>query len=174
MSQVLATTTQQDEDIPGTITVPKPEGSPALGPTNSPAHQSGTPPLPVPPLLDIPFVGTPLVGCSFDGFIACLTQEKQDCSYSSSLSNHHDKRTHVDSQDVKASNDHSTAQGNEDMPKLLLEAGPSSEQQGEEPTSPLFSPTRATTDPDGGTAAEIQGVLENRPPPLRCVKGEWG
>ena len=82
MSEVLATTMQQNEDIPATITVPKLEGSLALGPSNSPAYQTGTLPLPVPPLPDIPFVGTPQVGLCFAWFIASPTQKKQD--YSSS------------------------------------------------------------------------------------------
>ena len=45
MSEVLATTTQQEEDIPGTITVPKLEDLQAQDPADSPAHQAGTPPL---------------------------------------------------------------------------------------------------------------------------------
>ena len=44
------------------------------------------------------------------------------------------------------------------MPELVLETGTSFKQQEQEPTSPLFSPTRATTDPDDGTAA---GSLRN-------------
>ena len=53
-----------------TITVNKPVGSQALDPSDSPTYQIGTPPLPVPPFLDIPFVGTSLVKCPFAGFIA--------------------------------------------------------------------------------------------------------
>ena len=137
MSNVLATTTQQKEDIPATITVPKPEGSQAVDPSDSPASQTETPSLPVPPLPDIPFVGTPSVVCPFSGFTADPTQEKQDYSPSGSLGDHHDKRTHVDSQEGQARSEHSSTQGKEDTPTLALEVRPSSEPQEQEPTSPL-------------------------------------
>ena len=75
MSKALATTVQQDEDIPATSIVPEPEGSLAPGPSNSPAHQTGTLPLSVPPLPDISFVGTPPVGYPFAGFTASPTQK---------------------------------------------------------------------------------------------------
>ena len=116
MSDTLATGVQQDEDVPATSTVPEPEGSQALGPPNSPAHHTGTLPFPVPHLLDIPFVGTPLVGHPFIGFIASPTQKKQDQSSSGSLGNHHNKRICVDSQEIEARSEHSSAQGNEDTP----------------------------------------------------------
>ena len=94
------------------------------------------------------------VGYSFTVFLAIPTWKKWDCSFSSSLSNHCDKITHVSSQEGKANNEHSSAQGDEDTPKLVLEAGPSfNQQQGQEPTSPPSIPTRATTDPDYGTVA---------------------
>ena len=38
-------------DVPMTTTVPKPEGPHTPDPSDSPAHQTGTPPLPLPPLL---------------------------------------------------------------------------------------------------------------------------
>ena len=47
------------------------EGSQALASSDSPTHQSGTPPLPVSPMLDIPFVGTIPVGHPLTGFIVC-------------------------------------------------------------------------------------------------------
>ena len=59
MSEALATTMQQDDDVPAAS---KPEGSLDPGPSSSPAHPSRTLPLPVPPLPDIPFVGTPPSG----------------------------------------------------------------------------------------------------------------
>ena len=153
LSGVLATAMQQDEDIPATTTAFKPEGSLAPCPSYSPACPPGTLPLPILPLQDIPFVGTPFIGCPFVESLAIPTQKKWYCSPSNSLGNHHDKRTHVDSQEVEARSEHSSAQGNEDMPELVLEAGPSFNQQRQEPTSPPSSPTRATTDPDNGTAA---------------------
>ena len=133
MSEALATTMQQDEDIPTSTTVPEPEGSLAPGPSNTPAHQTGPLLLPVPPLPDIPFVGTPSNGCPFAGFIASPTQKKWDQSSSNSLGNHHNKRTHVGSQEVEARSENSSAQSDEDTPKLVLEAGPSFKQQGNLP-----------------------------------------
>ena len=124
MSGALATTMQQDEDIPATSAASEPEGSPAPGPSSSPTHPPQTPSLPVPPLPDIPFVGTPLVGFPFAEFLAVFTQKKWDYSSSGSLNDHHDKTTHVDSQEVEARSEHSSAQGNEDMPKFIPEAVP--------------------------------------------------
>ena len=73
MSGMMATATQQDEDVPAAF---KPEGSPAPGPLSSPVHPPRTPPLPVPPLLDIPMVGTPPVGQAFAEFLAISKQKK--------------------------------------------------------------------------------------------------
>ena len=87
MSEVLTTTAQHEENVPVTIAVPEPEGSQDPDPSGSPACQTGTLPLPVAPLLDILFVGTPPVGHPFAGFIAGLPQKKWDCFSSSSLSN---------------------------------------------------------------------------------------
>ena len=42
---------------------PGSEGSQALGPTSSPVHHSETPTPPILPLLDVPYIGTPPVGC---------------------------------------------------------------------------------------------------------------
>ena len=156
MSGVLATAMQQNEDIPATTTAAKPDGSLAPGPSSSPAHPPGTPPLPVHSLLDILFVGTPPVGHPFAEFLAIPKQKRWDCSSKSSLDDHCNKRTHADSQEVEARSEHRSAQGNEDMPKLVLEAGPSfKQQQGQEPTSSPCSLTRATADPDDGTVAGI-------------------
>ena len=129
------------------------------GPSSSPACPPRTLSLPVPPLLDIPFVGTPPVGCSFAEFLAIPTCKKWNHSSGSSLSNHHDKRTHVNSQEVKARSELSSAQGNENMPKLVTEAGPSfKQQQGQKPTSSTSSPIRATIHPDDGT---VTGCLRS-------------
>ena len=73
MKEALSTTMQQDEDIPATSTVPETESSQVLGPSNSPAHQTGTLPLPVHLLPYTPFVGTPQVGHPFAEFIADTT-----------------------------------------------------------------------------------------------------
>ena len=152
MSGTLATIMQQDEEIPTTTNASELEGSPAAGPSSSPTHPPGIQPLPVPPLLDIPFVGTPPVRCLFAEVLAIPTKKTWDCCPSSRLSDHCDKGTCVNSQEVDARSEHSCAQSNEDMPELELEAGSSfNQQQGQEPISPPSSPTRATSDPDDGT-----------------------
>ena len=68
---------QQDEDVPTTTTTSEPEGSLASGHSSSPAHQPGTPPLQVPPLPDILFVGTLLVGYPCADFLAISTQKSE-------------------------------------------------------------------------------------------------
>ena len=142
MSRVLATTMEQDEDVPATTTASESEGSLAPGPSSSQAHPTRTPQPPVTPLQDILSVGTPPMGCPFAEFLASPKQKKQACSTSGSLSNHCDKRVCVDSQEVEARSEHSSAQCNEDTPKLVLEAGPSfNKQQGQGPIStPLVKP----------------------------------
>ena len=137
MSRLLATAAKQDENVPVTTNASEPKGSPAPGPSSSPDHPPGTPPLPGASLPDISSVGIPLVGYLIAVFLAIPTQKKWDHSPSSSLRDHCDKRTHVDFQEVEARSKHSSAQGNQDMPKLVPEAGPSfNQQQGQEPTSP--------------------------------------
>ena len=89
MSRVLATTMQQDEDILATTTASEPEGSLAPGPSSSPACPPRTLPLPVPPLPDIPFVGTPTVGCLFAEFLAIPTQKSGTALSSSSIGSDH-------------------------------------------------------------------------------------
>ena len=113
------------------------EGSQAPDLSDSPAHQTGTPPLLVLPFLDIPFVCTCQVGHPFAGIIAGPTQKKWDCSSSNTLGDQCNKWTHFDSQEVEVRSEHNSTQGDEDMPKLVMEARPSSEPQGQEPTSPL-------------------------------------
>ena len=76
MSRALATTAQQDEDIPAITTAFKPECSPAPGPSSSPAHPPRPPPLPAPLLPYIAVVGTPPVGCPFAEFLSIPTQKK--------------------------------------------------------------------------------------------------
>ena len=66
------------------LTSSRPPGSPACPPS--------TLQLPVPPLPDISFEGTPPVGHPFAEFLAIPTKKKWDHSPSSLLSNHHDKR----------------------------------------------------------------------------------
>ena len=124
-----------------TTIIPKLEGSQALAPSESQVHQTGTPPQ-VTSLQDIPFVGTPPVGCPFARFIVSPRQKKWDCSSSGTLSDQCNKQTHVDSQEAEVRSEHNSTKGNEDMPELALAARPSSEPQGQEPISPPSSPTR--------------------------------
>ena len=137
-----------------TTTVPEPEGSQALDPSDSPAHQTGTPSPPAPSLLDIPFVGTPLVGCPFARLIVGPTQQKVNNSSNGTLSDQCNKQTHIDLQEVKVRSKHSSTEGDEDIPKLAPKARPRSEPQGQESTRPPSSPTKATVDPGNGTVVE--------------------
>ena len=126
MGNTLATTVWQGKNAPSTTAAHELEESTALRPTSSVAHLTKT--LPVISLLsDLPFVATPPVGHPFAEFLAISTQKKWDCSPSSSLGNHCGKRTLVSPQEVEVSNDHSSRQGDESMPKLVLEAEPTSE-----------------------------------------------
>ena len=93
------------------------------------------------------------MGCPFAKFLAISSQKKQDCSSSSLLNHHHRKSTCVNSQEVKAKSEHSSALGSEDTHELILGTGTSFEQQGQELVSPPSSPTRATFDPEGRTVA---------------------
>ena len=49
---------------------------------------------------------------------------------------HHNKKTCVSSPEVEARSEHSSTRGNENTPELVPEAGPSFEQQGQEPARP--------------------------------------
>ena len=128
MSGALVNTTQQGKNVPATTVAVKLGESPTLGSSSSPAYLTDTLPPPAPILPDLPFVGTPPVGHPFVEFIAISSQKKWGCSSSSSLNNHCNRRTHVNSQEVKARSDHSSAQDDEDMPKLILQTGTSFEQ----------------------------------------------
>ena len=118
------------------------------------AHPTESPPPMTPLLADLPFVGTPPVGQPFAKFLAISTQKKQGCSSSSSLNHHPSKGTCFNSQEVKARSEHSSTQGNKNMPELVPEAEPSSEQQEQEPASTPSSPTMAMVDRNDETAAE--------------------
>ena len=72
VSGMKATSMQQDEDVPAAS---EHEALPAPGPSRSPVHPPGTPPLPVPPH-QTPLVGTSLVGYPLAEFPAISTQKK--------------------------------------------------------------------------------------------------
>ena len=130
MNEALATTAQQEEDITVTTTIPKLEGSQVIDALDSPDHHTGTPPPQLPPLLDIPFVESPQVGHPFAGFIVDPMEKKLDCSLSGTPGDLQYKWTHVNSQEAEVRSEYCSIQGEEDMPTLALEAGPSSEPQG--------------------------------------------
>ena len=69
MSEALATTMQWRADAPVATTTPESEGWQAQASMSILACQTGTPPLPVLPMSDIPLISTPPVGCSFIRFI---------------------------------------------------------------------------------------------------------
>ena len=102
----------------------------------------------IPLLPDLPFEGTPSVGCSFFESLADPLWKKRDCFPSRSFGNHHSKRTWVDSQEVEDRSKLSSTWGGDYMPELILVTRPSSAQQKQGSFSP---PSR--TDPDDGTAA---------------------
>ena len=154
INKPLVTATWLGENTPATTAVPEQEGSPVPGPSNSPAYFSETPSPIIPLLPDLPFMGTPLMGCPFTEFLATSTQKKWDHSPSSSFDHHCSKRTCIDSQEVKTGSNHSSTWGNGNTPGLIPEAGPSSEQWEQKTASPPSSPSRAIADPDEGIAAE--------------------
>ena len=127
MSRALATTTQQDKDVPATTTASQPEGSLAPGPQavqliDPELHHFQYLPYQISPCRHSP------LGHPFAEFLAIPTQKKQDWPSSSSLSDHCNKKTHIDSQEVEARSEGSSAQGDGDMPKLVPDVGPSFKQ----------------------------------------------
>ena len=164
MSRALSTTMQQHEDVPATTTVSKPEGSPAPGPSSSPTHPPGTLPLPVSSLLDISFVGTLPVGHPFAGFCAVPTQKKQDCSPCSSLSDHHNKRMHVDSQETRLGVNTTLHRVMRTYSNWYQKLDPAlTNNKGRNLPVPISSPTRAVADPDNGTVAASSSSTVIRP-----------
>ena len=74
-----------------------------------------------------PLCSTPPVECPFAEFLAISTQKKQGCFSSGSLDHHCNKRIYVNSQEVKARSEHSSALGGEDMHELIPKTGTSFE-----------------------------------------------
>ena len=154
IGEVLATTTLWGKNTPATTAASEPMKPTTLGPSSSPAHCSESP-LPIIPLLpDLPLIGTPPVGCPFAEFLANSTQKKWDHSSSSSLDLHCSKGAHANSKEVKAGSDHSSAQGDDNMPGPIPKARPHSHQREQEPDSLPSYPTRAVAGPDDEAAAE--------------------
>ena len=81
MSEALATALKQRVDAPAATNAPESEGSQAPDSISSPAHQTGTPPLPILPMSDIPLIGTSQLGrCSLVRSIVNPQHKKQDFS----------------------------------------------------------------------------------------------
>ena len=154
INEALVTAVWLGENTPATTAVPETSGvthSGAFWQSNSPSET----PLPIIPLLpDLPFMGTPLVGYTFDEFLATSRQKKWHHSPSGSLDHQCSKRTGFASEEVKTGSDHSSTQDEGNMLGLILEAGPSSGQYEKETSSPLSCPSRAMADPDDVTAVE--------------------
>ena len=85
-----------------------------------------------------------------------------DCSPSCTPHDQCTKWTHIDSQEVEVRSEHISTKGNEDPPKMALEAGPSSDSQEQEPTSPPYSLPKATAGPDDGTMVETSGSARDQ------------
>ena len=109
LGYALSTAVQQSKNIQSIATALRPKGSPVLYPSSSSDLPSGTPPPLLPLLPDIPFVGTPPVGCPFPGLITSPISKKWDHSSSDSLHNHHSKKTHISSPEVEVRSEHSSA-----------------------------------------------------------------
>ena len=138
MNGPLATTAQQDEDVPATTTASDPEDSMVAAPSNGQACPPRTLPLPVLPLPDIPFVGSPVVGHPFAKFLAIPTQESGATLLVAHL-------VIIMTGGPVLTPKRSRLRVNTALhgvmrtcPKLVLEAGASfNQQQGQEPTRPL-------------------------------------
>ena len=158
MDDMLVPAMQKDETAPATLGMPEPEEPPAPGLSSSPAHPTEIPPA-IPLLLDLPFEGTPSMGCSFFKSLASPSQKKRDCSPSRSFSNHHGKRTQVDSPEVEVRSEHSSTWGGNYMLKVILDTRPSSAQQRQGSSSVPFSPTRANPN-DGMAAGSLKSTTD--------------
>ena len=163
MHDTLPSTTWQGGNIPATVAAPEQEESPTVGLSSIPAYLTETPPPILPLLLDLPLVGTLPMGHPFFKSTSSPLQKKWDCSPSGSFGNHHGKRTHVHSPEAEVRSEHSSAWSGGNMPKMVPETRPSTEEWGWEPANPPSSPTRATADPDDGTAAASSWSTEDQP-----------
>ena len=124
MDDALAAAMQQGKTALATAGMPELEEPPTPGLSSNPACSTEIPPT-IPLLLDLPFEGTPSMGCSFFESLAGPLQKKRTHSPSRSFGNHHSKRTQVDSPEVEVSSEHSSTQGSDYMPKVIPETRPS-------------------------------------------------
>ena len=115
MNEVLATTVQWRADAPMPTTTPESKGSQALGSTSSPAHQTGTPPLPVLPMSDIPPIGTPPIWHSLIRLIIDPQCKQWDPFPNNATDNWPGKRVHAKTAEANVSIGHSTPQGDREL-----------------------------------------------------------
>ena len=155
MGGTMATAVQQDEDIPSAS---EPKGSPAPGPSSSPAHPPRTPPLPVPPLPDNTFIGTPLVRHPFTEFLAISTQK---CETTLPVVHSMIITTRGPMSPPKSSKLGVNTALHRVMKTYLnwyWELGPALNNKSRKLLALPSSPTRATADPDDGT---VTGSLKS-------------
>ena len=81
------------------------------------------------------------------------------CSSSGSLNNHHNKRTHIDSQGSELVVNTGSAHGGESMHELILGSGTSFKQQGQEPVSLLSVQLGPPLIQKMGLQPEVQRLL---------------
>ena len=122
LSEALTTTRQPGVDASVVTPVPGSEGSQALAPTRSPVHHSETPPPPILPLLDVPYISILPVGHSLVRFLINPQHEKLDHSPKGAPDDQPGKRAHAETTEAKASSGCSTLQGGKEPPGIPLEA----------------------------------------------------
>ena len=97
IDDALAASKQQGKTALATASVTESEEPPTPGLSSSPAQSSETLPPAKPLLPDLPFEGTPSMGCPFFEYLTGPSQKKRECSPSRSFSDHHSKKTQVNS-----------------------------------------------------------------------------
>ena len=109
--------------------MPEPDEPSVLGLPSSPAHPTETPPPVIPLLPDLPFEGTPSRGHPFLESLAGPLP-------SGSFNDHHGKRSRLNSPEVEVRCEDSSTQGDDYMPRLILEIRTSPGQGRQESYSP--------------------------------------
>ena len=93
-------------------TAPDSRGPQALVSMGIPAFQTETLPLPILPLLNIPLISTPPVGCSLVWFLTDPQYTKWDHSPNGASNDHQGRRSQAETTEAKVSSGHSTPKGN--------------------------------------------------------------
>ena len=159
MDDALVATEWQGETTTANAGVTEPKEPSTPGLSRSPACSTETPPI-IPLLPDLPFEGT--MGHPFFESLASPLQKKRDYSPSGSFSDHHSMRTQVSSLEVEVRSEHNSTWGDDYMPKLIPETGPSSGQWRQESSSSLLVPSGLSPILMTGQPQAAQRVLEIR------------